>query len=77
MSSEHIEIRRKVKSINKKSTFNEMLDEAMLSDIEKQIMTMHYIQGKEFAVIADDLGYSESGIIRKHKKILNKIQDLL
>lgn len=75
--SEHIETRRKLKRITKKSTFNDILEDAMLSDVEKQIMEMHYVQRKEFAIIADELGYSEAGILRKHKHILKVIQGLL
>ncbi len=75
--SKHMEIKHKVQSINKKSTFNELLEESMLDDKEKQFMTMYYVERKDFDYIADTLGYSRAGISKMHKRILKKIESLL
>ena len=70
-------IRRKLKEIPRVSTFENLLENAMLDDIDKQILKMHYLQGKDLSYIADELGYSESGIKKRHAKALNKISKLL
>lgn len=73
----HINIKHKIQQINRKSKFCEILDDSMLDDKEKEIMKMHYLDKKSFVCIADELGYSEAGIIKKHKKILIKLESLL
>ena len=75
--SEHIDTRKKVQGIASISSFNELLDQVILSDEEKQILVLHYIKGKDLRFIGDMLGYSESTIKRKHKKALHKIGKIL
>ena len=75
--TKHMEIKEKVKSIDKKSTFNEILDESMLSEKEKALMRMYYIDKQDFGYIADTLGYSKIGALKMHKRILTKIESLL
>lgn len=75
--TKHIELKHKVKNINRKTDFNSLLEESMLSEIEKKIMTMYYLENKQISYIADELGYSEQGIIKMHKRILNKLESLL
>lgn len=73
---EHLKARKKLKDIYRKSDFYNLIEDAMLSDIERQIMIMHYVEKKDFACIADELGFSEIGIIKKHKKILSIISNM-
>ena len=75
--SKHIETRRRIQSIADISSFNDLLNQSTLSDDEKLLLKLHYIQGKDFRYIGDMLGYSESTIKRKHKKILIKLEKLL
>lgn len=75
--TEHMNIKRKVQKINKKSTFNSILDESMLDEREKQLMTMHYLEGNSFDYIADIMGYSINGILKMHKRSLKKLEELL
>lgn len=75
--TEHIETRRKIKEIADISSFNELLEKTLLSDEEKSLLQLHYIQSKDFRYIGDMLGYSESTIKKKHKKILKKISKVL
>ena len=75
--SEHIETRKKVQGIASISSFHDLLNQTVLSDSEKQILVLHYIENKDFRYIGDMLGYSESTIKRKHKKALNKISKIL
>ena len=75
--SEHIETRRKVKEIADISSFNELIDAATLSESDKELLTLHYIEGKDFRYIGDMLGFSESTIKKKHRKIIKKLGKLL
>ena len=75
--SKHIELKHKVKNINRKADFYELLNESMLNETEKKMMIMHYAEGKQLDLIADELGYTEQGIAKMHKRILNKLESLL
>lgn len=75
--SEHIETRQKLKDIESRSYFNNLLESATLSEDEMLFMRMHYIENKDFRYIGDTLGYSETTMKRWHKKILRKLQKLI
>lgn len=75
--SAHTDTRKKLKQIPKVSTFCELLDSCTLSDEDKLITKLHYIQNKNLGYIADTLGYSESAIKKKHSKILKKLSKIL
>ena len=75
--SKHIEIKHKIKNINRKTDFNSLLEESMLSDVEKQMMNMYYVENKSINIIADELCYSPQGIIKMHKRILRRLESLL
>lgn len=74
--SKHMNIKHEVQK-KRKTEFYELLDEAMLSDKEKSMMEMYYAQRKDIGYIADTLGYSKAGIMRMHRKVLEKIESLL
>lgn len=76
MSSTHIETRRKLKEIYDVCTFRQLLDTVTISQEDKELMNLHYIEDKDFRFIADQLGYSEATIKRKHRKILKKLNRL-
>lgn len=73
----HIKTKHKIQSIGSKMKFNELMDELILSDTEKQLMQMFYVEKKDMNYIADTLGYSKQGIIKMHRRILKRIEDLL
>lgn len=75
--TKHIELKHKVQNINRKADFDSLLEESMLNETEKKMMIMHYKENKEFNFIADELGYSQQGITKMHKRILNKLESLL
>lgn len=75
--SEHIDTRKKIKGIASVSSFYSLIDSATLSATDKQILVLHYIEEKDFRYIGDTLGYSESTIKKKHKRILAKLSKLL
>lgn len=74
--TKHVKIKHKIQTITK-TTFNEIMDEAMLSENEMHMMRMYYIEHKNLDYIADTLGYSRAGIIKMHQRILQKIESLL
>lgn len=75
--TEHIKTRHKLKDIPKISTLEELLDSCTLSDEDKEIIKLHYGKCKDLGYIADTLGYSESTIKKKHKRILSKIGKII
>ena len=75
--TKHIDTRRRIQGIADISSFTDLLDKTTLSDEDKNLLKLHYIQGKDFRYIGDMLGYSESTIKRRHKKALVKISKLL
>lgn len=77
MPSKHIETKRRIKSIATISGFNELLEACTLSDEDKEILKMHYLQQKDFRFIGDTLGFSESTIKKRHKKALQKLNKVL
>lgn len=75
--TEHIKTRKVLKDIATIDTFNEIVDASTLSNEDKHILREHYLHGKNFAYIADELGYAEITIIKRHKKILQKLSTIL
>ena len=71
--SRHIETRRKLQEVPLVSEFEAILNLCTLSDEDKNILRMHYIQKKDFRYIADSLGYSEKTIKQRHKDAQRKI----
>ena len=77
MSSEHIDVRRKIKSIPSIDTFESLLEASTLSNEDKEMLKLHYLDDKDFRYIGDMLGYSESTIKYRHKKALKKLSKLI
>ena len=75
--SKHIETRNKIKSIADISSFSDLLNKSTISDEDKLLLELHYIQGKDFRYIGDMLGYSESTIKKRHRRILKKLGNLI
>jgi len=74
--SETIETRKRLKDIASISTFDALLEQSTLSDLDKQILRLHYLKEKDFRFIGDTLGYAEVTIKKRHLKALSKIQSL-
>lgn len=75
--TEHVATRRKLKEIPRIATFQQILDESTLTDLEKEIISLHYLEDKDYRYIGDKLGFSETTIKRKHQKALKKISKIL
>lgn len=76
MSSQHIEVRRKIKSISEVTKFNELIERSTLTPKQKELMYMYYLQDLTFAEIGDKLGIEEITAKVWHKKALKKISEL-
>ena len=74
--SVNTETRKRLKSIPSIVTFDELLEQSTLSDIDKEILRLHYLKEKDFRYIGDTLGYAEVTIKKRHLKALSKIQSL-
>lgn len=75
--TEHMKVKKKLQSIPLKADFNDLIERTMLSDKEKQMMRMYYVENKDFGYIADIMGYTQAGIAKMHKRVLHKIESLL
>lgn len=73
MDKANSETRKKLREITSVKDFENLLEQTMLSEEEKQILRMHYKEEKSLLYIADMLGMSETTIKKKHRKILMKI----
>lgn len=74
--TEHIKTKRYLRSIRTIAEFEKLLNTFVLSDEEKKILRMYYIDKKDLMYIGDILGYSGSGIQKKHVEILQKMRGL-
>ena len=72
-----VSVQRTLKDIPKVSTFEEILNKSTLNELDKEIFRLHYLEEKDFAFIADKLGYSESGIRKRHSKALKKLSKII
>ena len=75
--TEHMKTKNKIKQIGSKIEFNTLLDNIILSDTERQMMQLYYIERKDFEYIADSLGYTKAGIQKMHQRILKRIEALI
>ena len=72
-----VSVQKALKAIAEIDTFEKILGSSTLSDIDKEIFRMHYLEEKDFSFIADHFGYSESGIKKRHRKALNKLSKII
>lgn len=77
MNIKDLSTRQKMKDVGSFSTLQELLENSTLSELDKKIVIMHYVEEKNFGYIGDELGYSESGVKKRHKRILRKLGQLL
>lgn len=70
-------VRAQLKGICSIQTFEDLLESCTLTDEDKDLLKLHYLKSKDFRYIGDELGYSESTIKRKHRKILSKFVKIL
>ena len=74
--SENIETRKKLKGIASITQFDDLLEQSTLSDLDKEILRLHYLKEYDFRYIGDKLGYAEITIKKRHLKALKKLSAL-
>lgn len=62
-----------LKSIRTISEYNSYLEDIKITSEERKIIDMVFLNGYSYLQIGDELGYSESTIKHKMRKILNII----
>ena len=77
MDSKNANTRRKLKHMARVEEFENILSKTMLSDEDKAILRMYYIDEKQMSYIADILGLSEVTVKKKYRKALLKIGELI
>lgn len=75
--TEHLETRAKLKNISDIRDFDHLLEISTLDDTDKEILRLHYLKNKGFAYIADQLGYAEITIKKRHHRALKKLNSIL
>lgn len=75
--SEHIDTKHKIQGLQRYDDFYSLINSCIMSDEDRQILKMIYIEDKTLSYIGDTLGYSESTIKSRHKKLLKKLTKLL
>lgn len=76
MDKKNAETRRKLKEVETIAEFENILNQIMLSEEEKQMLNLIYKDKQTISFVACELGMSESNVKAKHKKLLNKIGKL-
>ena len=77
MASEHIRVKRKLRDIVSIKTFEDIINDLMISEQEKKLMYLYYVKKNDFCFIADTLGMSESSVKNLHRNVLKKISKIL
>lgn len=67
---DYAEIKKLINSITSIKTFNTVLEDCRLSDEEKQLLKLKYLENKDLTFIADELHVSYATIKRWHKKAI-------
>lgn len=76
MNKENAETRNRLKNVCTVTEFEDILNQAMISDEDRELLIMHYKERKPLSLIADTLGLSEIAIKKRHHKILIKVGKL-
>lgn len=76
MTTEHIKTRRKLKDIASIQTFNDLLNACTISEQDKEMLRLHYIEGMSFQDIGLKLGFSDETVRKHHSKAIRKISKM-
>lgn len=66
----------KIKNISDIRDFESLLSRAMITDEQRKILRMIYVEGKPIDVIADEIGLSERTVSNRHSNALKKIGNM-
>ena len=68
----HLRTKHKIQDL-RYDDFNSLIQSCMLSEEDRKILKMIYVENKTLSYIGDILGYSESTIKSRHRKLLKKL----
>lgn len=74
--TDNIKIRRYLRSIPVKADFEALLQLLKIDEIDTAIMRRHYLDGKSFDFIADELGFAPVSVYKRHRRVLLLIDKL-
>lgn len=77
MDKKNAETRNKLKQISSVEDFEQLIEYTMLSEEERNIVSMYYKEKKSMQYIADVLGMSESSVKKKHRNALMKVGKMI
>jgi len=66
-----------LKNIASISEYEALISKIKLTDIERRVCDLRYLNGMSMMQIGDQLHYSESGVKHIHRKVLRKICEAL
>lgn len=75
--TKHMETKKRLREISSISELSRLIDDCVLSDNNRKIARMIYLEDKPLGYIADVLGYSESCVKKRHVKIVERLEKLL
>lgn len=77
MDTKRRKVRCYVKEMPGVADYRAILAQVKLTAIERRVCDLRYLDGLSLMEIGDRLGYSESGVKRIHRHILEKISSVL
>lgn len=75
--TDHMRVKAYLQSIGKTSELRAILESYILSDEDRLIMEMLYIERKPMDYVADVLGFSVSCVKKRHHRILSRMSNYL
>lgn len=78
MTTEHQENKRIIKSMCSKDKLRAYLQDCNFEhEHDKEILSMIYLQSKDFGYVADSIGLSYAQTLERHKRAAKKLADLI
>lgn len=71
------ETRRRLRETSLSADFESIMSRCTLSDDDKQMLRLIYIEDKDLRYVGDALGYSEKAVKEHHRRALRKLSDAL
>lgn len=71
------EVRKKLRNLPLKQDIVDLLEKVALSERERNVVVMFYVEKKQMMDIADELGVSEPTVLKDHARCLDKIGAIL
>lgn len=73
--TEHIRRKHILEGMSR-TEIEKLLDETVLSEEERELMTLLYLKRKPLGYVADIMGFSESGTKKMHQRIIKRMTNL-